>query len=250
MASRIDLSDRVAVVTGASRGIGRACAITFAEAGAHVVLSAREAAALEETAASIRAAGGTCSIVAGDLADPAFVEALMRGVLRDHGRLDVLLNNAGALSDGLMGMIKPEQMSASLQVNLVAAIQASHLAARLMTRRRSGSIINMSSIMGVQGAAGQTVYAAGKAGLIGLTKSAAKELAPSGVRVNAIAPGLIDTDMLSGLTEEKKTERIASVSMRRAGTPDEVADVALFLASDLSRYVTGQVIGVDGGMII
>jgi 3-oxoacyl-[acyl-carrier protein] reductase len=248
MSRTIDLSGRTALVTGASRGIGAAVALTLAEAGAQVVLTARDGAALDEVAAKVGTLGAEALATPGDIASPEFIKALFQTAFARFKQLDILVNNAGALSDGLLGMIPDAQIEAGLRVNLTASIQCTQLAARLMQRRKTGSIILMTSIMGTVGAPGQAVYAAAKAGLVGLTRAAAKELAPAGVRVNALAPGFIETAMVGGLTDAQRAERVGAIGMGRPGTPEEVADAVLFLSSDLSRYVTGQVIGVDGAM--
>jgi 3-oxoacyl-[acyl-carrier protein] reductase len=171
-------------------------------------------------------------------------------VFSAFGRLDVLVNNAGVLKDALIGMVSDDVLEDTFRINTFGAIHHLQAASRLMQRSGGGSIINMTSIIGVVGNEGQIAYGSPKAALIGLTKSAAKELAPRGVRVNAVAPGFIDTDMSRSLPADKYADRVASIKMGRVGTPEDVADVVLFLASDLSRYVTGQVIGVDGGMVI
>jgi 3-oxoacyl-[acyl-carrier protein] reductase len=251
MPADLDLSGRVALVTGSSRGIGRAIALRLAGAGAHVLLHGSEAgAALAAVEADIRAAGGACTIATADLTAIEAVKTLVKDAFGVAKRLDILVNNAGVLSEGMIGMIPDDQIQRTLRINLESALAAMQLAARLMMRTKSGSIINVSSIMGLRGAPGVMAYAASKAGLVGATLAAAKELAPSGIRVNAIAPGFIATDMTRTLDEAVVAKRVAGIAMGRAGEPDEVADMALFLASDMSRYVTGQVIGVDGGMIV
>jgi 3-oxoacyl-[acyl-carrier protein] reductase len=245
------LDGKVAWITGASRGIGRGIALAFACLGAKTVLVAREPAHLEETLAAIRAAHGVEPIVADyDICDPAQVGAAFSKYYRELRQLDVLVNNAGVMADALLGMITPAQVQQTFAVNVFATISHMQYAARLMTRSGRGSIINIASIIGRCGNAGQVVYGASKAAVIGMTQSAAKELAPQKIRVNAIAPGFIETDMVRQLTAEKFDERLKSIAMGRIGSPQDVAQAVLFLASDSSEYVTGQILGVDGGMVV
>jgi len=175
---------------------------------------------------------------------------LVRSAYSEFRRLDIMVNNAGVLRDSLIGMIGSDDIDETLRINLRSVITGTQAASRLMLRNKSGSIVNIASIIGRFGNKGQLVYGASKAGVIGATYSAAKELAPSGIRVNAIAPGFIDTDMVRSINEDVFAERIRSIAMGRIGSPEDIADAALFFASDLSRYVTGQVLGVDGGMLI
>lgn len=251
MSIEIDLSGRVALVTGSSRGIGSAIALRLAAAGAHVVLhGSAPGEALTATADKVRAAGGACTVATADLTDADAVRQIVKDSFGIEKRLDILVNNAGVLTAGVIGMTPDADIQRMLRINLESALTAMQMAARLMTRAKRGSIINIASIMGMRGAPGLMAYAASKAGLIGATLAAAKELAPHGIRVNAIAPGFIATDMTRELAEDVAAKRIGSIAMRRAGEAQEVADAVLFLASDLSRYVTGQTIGVDGGMIV
>lgn len=244
----IDLSGRVALVTGASRGIGLAIAHRFAAAGASVLLNAREIgeASLgtfaEDEAQRIR-------ILPGDVGRPDTARDIVRTVFSSSGRLDILVNNAGIMRTGLIGMISDEDVAEVLDTNLASVIHMTQSAARLMART-GGSIVNVSSVVGVKGAAGQLVYAASKAGIVGATLAASKELAPKGIRVNAVAPGYIETDMTSQLGEEARAQALEAIGLGRPGSVDDVADAVLFLASDMSRYVTGQILGVDGGMVI
>jgi 3-oxoacyl-[acyl-carrier protein] reductase len=247
----IRLENKICVVTGASRGIGYAISGSFARAGATVVMAVRNPAQMDADLAtrSNQGDGGFFPLQC-DVTDPASVAGFFREVYKRFGRLDVLVANAGILEDALIGMVTPEQVNRVFAVNTFGVIYCSQYAARLMTRNKSGSIINIASIIGTNGNAGQAVYGGSKAAVIGITKSLAKELAASNIRVNAIAPGFIDTDMARSIPFEKFRERMESIAMKRIGTPEEVANVALFLASDLSSYVTGQTLGVDGGMLI
>jgi 3-oxoacyl-[acyl-carrier protein] reductase len=232
----------IALVTGSTRGIGLAAARRLAEDGFTVVVNGTDEAAARERAAEL---GGDA--LPFDVADAAAVQAAVRELFKRHKRLDVLVNNAGVLEDALLGMIKPDRTFAINAMGVLNTMQAS---ARLMARGGGGSIVNVSSIIGLTGNKGQVAYAGSKAAVIGMTKSAAKELAPQNIRVNAVAPGFIDTDMTRAMPQEIFDERVASVALGRAGTPEEVADAIAWLASDRARYVTGQVIGVDGGMVI
>jgi 3-oxoacyl-[acyl-carrier protein] reductase len=242
------LEGRVALVTGASRGIGAAIARAFAAAGATLLLCARGD-GVDALARELTAAQRPARAMRGDVSDPAFARELIASVRKEHGRLDVLVNNAGILRQGLIGMTSADQMRELLDVNVLAVMVLTQYATRAMDPQRSPSIVNLASIAGTQGMEGVTAYSASKAAVVGYTLSSAKELAPKGIRVNAIAPGFIDTDMVRGVTADWYERRLQSIRMGRIGTPEDVAGVALFLASDLSRYVTGQVIGVDGGMM-
>lgn len=246
------LQDKVAFITGAARGIGYAIAERFAQHGAHVFLSGRDAAALDAACVRIAATVPAAKLdtVVLDVTDPDNVRDAFQRVFKAARRLDVLVSNAGVMDDALIGMVTPAQIERNFQTNTYGALYAAQYASRLMARNKSGSIIHIASIMGVQGNAGQSVYAGSKAALIGITKSLAKELGPQNIRVNAIAPGLIDTDLVADVSPEKLAARRAAIALGRVGDPGEVADAALFLASGLSTYVTGQVLGVDGGMVI
>lgn len=241
----------VVLVTGASRGIGRAIAQRLGAQGQQLVLVARDTVALDEVAADLRAGGAPDPMLhAMDLADSDAVADLFKQVFSRFGRLDGVVNNAGMLHEGLLGMIRAEEIDQVLAINVKAPIMVMQYAARLMARAKRGSIVNLVSIMGTNGAAGLTVYAASKAALVGATRSAAKELAGRGIRVNAISPGFIDTDMTRGMSDDAHARRLASIGMGRAGTPAEVAQLAAFLLGDESSYITGQVIGIDGQMVV
>lgn len=245
----IDLSGKVAVVTGASRGIGAACARLFARCGAQLVIMGRtESPQLLEVSEELSRFVKVLPLECDSSNFPA-ISSAYRQIKKEFGQIDVLVNNAGVLEDALLGMISPEMIQRLVDVNLSGPILHLQAASRIMARK-GGSIINLSSIIGRFGNEGQAAYGATKAGMIGLTLSAAKELAPRLIRVNAVAPGFIGTDMTAGLPPEKYDLRVKGIKMKRVGTADDVANVILFLASDLSTYVTGQVIGVDGGMLI
>jgi 3-oxoacyl-[acyl-carrier protein] reductase len=249
--SLLRLDGRVALVTGSTRGIGRAIAARLAEAGAHVAVCGRDLDRAKATADELSGAHGiACMGLAMDVGIVASVEAAHRAVFRAHARLDVLVNNAGILGDALLGMVSETMIDEVLGTNLKGVILNLQAAAKLMRRARAGAIVNIASIMGTHGNKGQVVYSGSKAGVIGVTLSAAKELAPDGIRVNAVVPGVIATDMVSQLPPQILHERASSVAMGRPGDPDDVARAVLFLASDLAAYVTGQCLGVDGGMVI
>ena len=247
----IDLSGRVAIVTGASRGIGRAAAESLLKAGCSVILNARPSDEASASFAKLEAAyPDRVATVLGSVTDSATASALAQSAMSRHKRLDILVNNAGILRDKLIGMISDAEIEELFEVNIIGLIKITQLAARVMARRKSGSIVNVSSIVGRRGNSGQTVYSATKAAVIGATLSAAKELAPMNIRVNAVAPGLIDTSMIQSIPEDKRKSLESHIAMGRVGSAQDVADTILFLASDLSAYVTGQVIGVDGGLIV
>ena len=242
------LEDRVALITGASRGIGRAVAMTFAEHGASVVLASRSP-ELDETAALIQEQGGRATAARGDLRDEGFPRQLVQLCKKEHGRIDVLVNNAGILLSGLLGMTSAQSLRETFETNILSTIHLTQYAIRLMDPSRGPSIVNVASIAGTRGLDGVTGYSASKGAVVAFTHSSAKELAPRGIRVNGIAPGIIDTAMTQSLAEDVRRRRVEAIALGRMGTPQEVANVALFLASSLASYVTGQVLGVDGGMV-
>lgn len=252
MESLLGIRGKVALITGSSRGIGWAIARAFASHGAIVLLNGTSnAEVVQQRAEEIsRDFGVQSEGYVFDVGDAKGVGDVYASIFKRHKRLDILVNNAGVLQDNLLGMIRPDEYERVFHANVRGVLLNTQYASRLMVRNRGGAIVNLSSIIGRVGNVGQTVYGASKAAVIGLTLSAAKELAPMNVRVNAIAPGLIDTAMTRGLPAAKFQERLMSVKMGRIGTPEEVAKAALFLASEMSSYVTGQVLGVDGGMLI
>ena len=243
------LQNRIAVVTGGSRGIGRAIALALAEAGADVaVVYAGNAQAAAETVGRIEALGRKAQSFACDVADFAKVRELVKAIQQAFGGVDILVNNAGIVRDGLVLTMKEEQFDAVLDVNLKGAFNMIRHSAGLMLRRRAGRIINIASVSGIIGNPGQSNYAAAKAGMIGMTKSVARELAGKGITCNAIAPGYIETDMTGSLPEKTLEQAVAQIPLGRMGRPEEIAKMALFLASDDAAYITGQTLCVDGGL--
>jgi 3-oxoacyl-[acyl-carrier protein] reductase len=240
---------RVAIVTGGGRGIGRAVAVRLAEEGANLAISyLSNDAAAEETAQRAREAGVECELFKGDVSSPGSVEALFKGVGDAFGRVDILVNNAGITRDNLMMRMKEEEFDEVLRTNLKGTYLCTRAALRPMIRARWGRIVNLSSVVGLVGNAGQANYAASKAGIIGFTKSVAREVAQRGITVNAVAPGYVETELTGTLPEEVKDQIRGQVPMGRFGEPEEVAQVVAFLAGETGSYVTGQTIAVDGGM--
>lgn len=245
------LEDKVALVTGASRGIGRAVAIRLAQAGADVVVNyAGSEAAAQETVDAIVALGRKAIKIQANVADAEQVAAMVEEAHKEFGHIDILVNNAGITKDGLLMRMKDEDWDAVLDINLKGTYLVTKAVSKIMMKQRSGSIINMTSVVGVMGNAGQTNYAASKAGVIGFTKSCAKEMASRGIRVNAIAPGFIHTEMTEVLSDKVKEAMVGQIPLGRMAEPEEVANVAVFLAAPFSNYITGQVINVDGGMVM
>ncbi len=247
------LSGKTALITGAARGIGKAIALKFAEEGANIaftdlVLNDDMAAGLEATRKEIEAVGVKCNAYAGNAADFEETEALVKKVKEEMGSIDILVNNAGITKDGLMLRMTEAQWDAVINVNLKSAFNFIHACTPIMMRQKGGSIINMASVVGVHGNAGQCNYAASKAGLIALAKSIAQEMGAKGIRANAIAPGFIETAMTAQLPDDVRKEWAKKIPLRRAGQVEDIANTAVYLASDLSSYVSGQVIQVDGGM--
>ena len=242
------MSDKVAIVTGASRGIGRSIALALAGQGAKVVASARNAGALDELVEEIKAQGGQAWAVAGDVAVEADANNLVEQAVAVYDRLDILVNNAGITRDGLLLRMKSDDWDAVLDTNLKGAFLCIRAAAKIMSKQRAGRIINISSVVGEMGNAGQANYCASKAGLLGLTKSVARELARRNVTVNAVTPGFITTDMTDTLTDKAREALTEQIPLGRLGEADDVANAVLFLASDQSSYITGQVLGINGGM--
>lgn len=243
------LENKTAVVTGASRGIGRAVALKLASLGANIVLNYRSSVkSVEEVVEEIKALGGKAVAVQGDVSSFDEAGIIIKAAVENFGSLDILVNNAGITKDGLLARMKEEDFDSVIETNLKGTFNCIRHATPIMMKQRSGKIINMTSVVGVAGNAGQVNYAASKAGVIGMTKSAAKELASRGITVNAIAPGFIQTDMTDSLSDKVKEELLSGIPLKRLGQAEEIADLAAFLASDSASYITGQVINVNGGM--
>ena len=245
----MNFAGKTAVVTGGSRGIGRAICEELARGGANVVLCyAGRAEAAQETVTACKDLGAKTLAVQCNVADEAQVKALMDAAVKEFGRIDILVNNAGVTRDGLVMMMKEADFDAVIDTNLKGTFLCMKAVSRIMMKQRYGRIVNLSSVVGLRGNAGQVNYAASKAGVVGMTKSLAKELASRGVTVNAVAPGFIETDMTASLSDEVRAEYAKAIPLKRMGTAQEVADAVAFLASDKASYITGQVLAVNGGM--
>lgn len=245
------LGGKVAIVTGSSRGIGRAVAIQLAKAGAKVVVNyAGNKAAAEEVVELVKANGGEAVLCQGDVSKAEVAEELVKTAVDAFGRVDILVNNAGITRDTLLIRMKEEDWDSVLTTNLKGVFNCTKAVARVMMKQKSGKIVNMASVIGQMGNAGQANYAAAKAGVIGFTKATARELASRGITVNAVAPGFILTDMTAAVPEQAKEEHAKQIPLGRPGTPEDVAVAVLFLASDAANYITGQTVNVDGGMVM
>ncbi|WP_129674782.1 3-oxoacyl-[acyl-carrier-protein] reductase [Candidatus Chloroploca sp. Khr17] len=248
---KVDLTGRVALVTGAGRGIGRAIALELAEAGATVVVNYRESAVgAAEVVAAITASGGQAMALQADVSESDAVEAMVKTVLATYGRLDILINNAGITRDGLLLRMKNEDFDQVIATNLRSVFICTRAVLRQMSKQRSGRIINLASVIGLIGNAGQANYSAAKAGIIGFTKATAREIAGRNVTVNAVAPGFIETEMTNVLNDETRTAILETIPLGRFGQAREVAQLVCFLASDAAAYLTGQTITIDGGMVM
>lgn len=245
------LTGKIALVTGASRGIGAGVAKKLASNGAYVYVNYNGSAArADEVVNEIVSAGGQAEAIQCDVADFDKCKEMIDKIIADKGRIDILVNNAGITRDDLLMKMSEDEFDAVISTNLKGCFNTIRHASRYLLKQRAGKIINMSSVSGVAGNAGQANYSAAKAGVIGLTKSVAKELSSRGINCNAIAPGFIETEMTAAMTDKAREATIASIPLRRTGQPEDIAKAVLFLASDMSDYITGQVINVDGGMVI
>ncbi|MGJ3243974.1 MAG: 3-oxoacyl-[acyl-carrier-protein] reductase [Opitutales bacterium] len=241
---------RIALVTGASRGIGRAIAEALAADGCHVICVSRSAASAQPVVEAIQAAGGKAEACPVDVADAAAIEAAAASLLATHGTIDVLVNNAGITRDGLLFRMSTDDWESVLATNLSSCFHWIKHLARPMTRKRRGRIVNIASVVGLTGNAGQANYAAAKAGMIGMSKALAKEFAGRNVTVNVVAPGFIETDMTAELSDDQKAEAKAYIPLKRFGRPEDISTMVSYLCSDAAGYVTGQVFTVDGGMVM
>ena len=245
------LANKTALITGASRGIGRAVALELAKAGAKIAVNyAGNKKAAEEVAGLIEAAGGQALLVQADVADSVAVDAMVKAVVEKFGSIDILVNNAGITRDNLIMRMKEDDWDAVIHTNLKGIFNCTKLVSKLMMKQRYGRIVNMASVVGVMGNAGQSNYAAAKAGVIGFTKSMAKELASRNINVNAVAPGFIATDMTADLPEQVKSDMMKQIPLQKLGNPEDVAAAVLFLVSPGADYITGQTLHVDGGMVM
>lgn len=245
------LEDKIALVTGGGRGIGRAICLELAARGATIIVNYnRSGAAAAEVVAQIEESGGAAHSMQTDVSDAEQVTAMFKAIVSDFGTIDILVNNAGMTRDNVIMMMKPDDFDAVIETNLRSCWLCCKTAARTMMRKRSGSIINITSVVGIAGNGGQTNYAASKAGIIGLTKSLAKEVAARGIRVNAVAPGFVETDMTADLSDEIREKAIEAIPLGRMGATRDIAKAVAFLASDEADYITGQTLVVDGGMVM
>ena len=245
------LTGKTAIVTGGSRGIGRAVSLLLAREGANVaIVYAGNTAAAEETKQQAEALGAAAAVFQCDVADEQAVADMVKAVKNQFGSVDILVNNAGITRDGLLMRMKEADWQAVLDTNLTGVYHCTKAVSKLMMKQRQGAVINLSSVVGETGNAGQANYAAAKAGIIGFTKAVAKELASRNIRVNAVAPGYVETDMTAGLPDSAKEDMLRSIPLGRPATADDVAQAVLFLASDQAKYITGQVLNVDGGMVM
>ncbi len=245
----MNLTGKVALVTGASRGIGRACALKLAALGARVVVNYnKNASAADQVVAEIKQSGGAAIAVQGDVSQFAVAQAVVKAAVEAYGRLDILVNNAGTTRDNLLALMKEEEFDSIIQSNLKSVFNMSKAVLRQMMKQKYGRIVNMTSVAGIVGNPGQTNYSASKAGVIGFTKAMAKEYGAKNIAVNAVAPGYVPTDLTNVLPQEIKDGIVKLTALGRMGTPEEIANIVAFLASDEASYITGQVIAADGGM--
>ncbi len=245
------LNGQTAVVTGGARGIGKAIALCLSGSGANLIINYHQnEAAARELSQEITNLGGNCVLIKGDVSDPDDAQKIIKSSLENFDRLDILVNNAGIARDNLLIRMKEEEFNRVIAINLAGTFYCTKYAGKIMMKARYGKIINISSVVGIAGNAGQANYAASKAGIIGFTKSAAKELGARNITVNAIAPGFIKTDMTDSLSDEQKEKILSRISLGRFGLPEEVANMVCFLVSDKANYITGQVFRIDGGMEI